>query len=429
MTWRIAALLGLIGCGFCSTALAQGRRGPATRQTDVQRHFGDIATTELSIATDISPDLNKTAVLAAMVKVADWQLPRAQPYYSFEWTEGPLYSGYLVTSDLTGDPKYKDSIIDFGKKNSWQINPNAMVPNANDQCIGQAFVDLYLQLGDKKMLYPTELGLDYALMGNDFYNQGGLGAGGFGAGGFGAPGGAAGGGRGRGGAATQPDNTNPDGLEWWWSDALYMGPATWMRVYKATHENPKYLNYMDKQWWITSDHLYDTTEHLYFRDNSFKTKHEANGAKMFWARGDGWVMGAFPRVIPFLPADFHDRDKFINQFKEMSARLIQIQGSDGLWRAGMLDPDAYDLPETSGSALIIYGLAWGVNAGILDPAVYRPAVAKGWAGLLSHVYEDGRLGCVQQTGSGPDKFPATASYVYGVGAYLLAGSEIYQMSK
>jgi len=71
--------------------------------------------------------------------------------------------------------------------------------------------------------------------------------------------------------------------------------------------------------------------------------------------------------------------------------------------------------------------AWGINHGVLDGKVYRPVVAKAWAGMLKHVYADGRLGCIQQTGAEPAPFKATASYTYGVGAFLMAGSEIRRM--
>jgi rhamnogalacturonyl hydrolase YesR len=81
----------------------------------------------------------------------------------------------------------------------------------------------------------------------------------------------------------------------------------------------------------------------------------------------------------------------------------------------------------SGSALMTFAIAWGINEGVLDAKVYRPVVAKSWAGMLNHVYADGRLGCIQQTGAEPAPFKPTASYTYGVGAFLMAGSEIRRM--
>jgi rhamnogalacturonyl hydrolase YesR len=148
---------------------------------------------------------------------------------------------------------------------------------------------------------------------------------------------------------------------------------------------------------------------------------------MFWGRGNGWVMGGIVRTLQYLPKDDPARAKYVAQLQEMAARVAQLQGPDGLWKAGLLDPDDYDLPELSGSSFFTYALAAGVNQGILDKKVYEPVIKKAWAGLLHHVYADGRLGCIQQTGAEPAPFRASASYTYGVGAFLLAGSEIQKM--
>ena len=73
-------------------------------------------------------------------------------------------------------------------------------------------------------------------------------------------------------------------------------------------------------------------------------------------------------------------------------------------------------------------MAWGINHGILDRKKYLPVVTKAWRGMLGHVYESGRLGSIQPIGAEPGKFKPSSSYVYGVGAFLLAGSELSQMS-
>lgn len=140
-------------------------------------------------------------------------------------------------------------------------------------------------------------------------------------------------------------------------------------------------------------------------------------------------MGGIVRVLSTLPKDSPLRPKFEDQLRQMSAAMLSIQGKDGLWRPGLLDADSYPLPEMSGSAFITYALAYGVNHGILDKATYWPAVLKAWVGMLSHVYADGRLGCNQPVGAAPGAYTETSSYVYGVGAYLLAGSEIYNAVK
>lgn len=216
------------------------------------------------------------------------------------------------------------------------------------------------------------------------------------------------------------------GIPWWWCDALFMAPPVWARMYAATGDR-KYIAYLDEEWAKTSNLLYDKQEHLYARDADYVTRTEANGKKMFWSRGNGWVMGGLVRTLQYLPKNDSARNMYLTQLKEMAARVALLQGPDGLWRAGLLDPDNYLQPEVSGSALFTYAIAWGINQRVLDAKTYRPVVEKAWAGMLKHVYSDGRLGCIQQTGAEPAPFKATASYTYGVGAFLLAGSEIHRM--
>jgi unsaturated rhamnogalacturonyl hydrolase len=216
-------------------------------------------------------------------------------------------------------------------------------------------------------------------------------------------------------------------IEWWWCDALFMAPPAWARMYAITGDK-KYIEYLDEEWAKTSTLLYDTSLHLYSRDATYIAKTEKNGQKMFWGRGEGWVMGGLARTLQYLPKDDPARDKYVTQMKEMAAALAKIQQPDGLWGPALLDPKAFDQPEISGSALITFGMAWGVNNGILDRKVYTPVITKAWAGMLKHIYADGRLGDIQQTGSAPAAYKPSASYNYGVGGFLLAGSEIRTMT-
>jgi rhamnogalacturonyl hydrolase YesR len=130
-----------------------------------------------------------------------------------------------------------------------------------------------------------------------------------------------------------------------------------------------------------------------------------------------------------MPKNYPTREKYIEQYRQMASRVASLQGSDGLWRPGLLDANAYPLPEVSGSAFFVYALAWGIDHGVLDRATYLPVVQKGWKGLVSHIYVDGRLGCIQPIGAAPGDFKPASSYVYGVGAFLLAGSEIDRLAQ
>jgi len=364
-----------------ATVLAVFAPAQTSSELEKNKGVGDSPDAAPALATDLRADLTHEGVRAAMRKVADWQLERARPYYSNDWTFAALYDGFMAASATLGDAKYAQAMHEMGEKLNWQLGPRP--EHADDVAVGQVYLELYLKRKDPRILPPLT---------ERFAYQMGL----------------------------KDDPAKP---LWWWCDALFMGPPTLARLYKATSKT-EYLDFMDREWWITSKLLYDPEEHLYFRDASYLAKHEANGRKLFWSRGNGWVMGGIARVLDYMPKNYPARPKYVAQLREMAAAVIKVQGADGLWRSGLLDAQAYPLPEVSGSAFIAYGLAWGVNQGILDRQTYAPAARKAWAGLLTHVYADGRLGCIQPVGAAPGQFKATSSYVYGVGAFLLAGSQI-----
>jgi unsaturated rhamnogalacturonyl hydrolase len=385
--------IALAGLGLQATAQQVSIKHATPQQLagiakDNSRHFGDDPDDGGPIATDLSASLDPASVSTAIRKVADWQLARSQPYFDRIWTWSVLYSGFMAASDSLGDPKYRDAMEEMGKNSDWQLR--SRLPDADDQSVGQTYLELYLLKKNPAMMTPTQAELNALL------------------------------------EAPHVSKKAGKGIPWWWCDALFMAPPVWARMYAATGDH-KYITYLDEEWVKTSDLLYDKREHLYARDADYLTRTEANGKKMFWSRGNGWVMGGLVRTLQYLPKNDPARNLYLTQLKEMAARVASLQGPDGLWRAGLLDPANYSEPEVSGSALFTYALAWGINQGVLDAKTYRPVVERAWAGMLKHVYADGRLGCIQQTGAEPAPFKATASYTYGVGAYLLAGSEISKM--
>ncbi len=365
----------------------------------IARKFGSVPDDPGPPAKRLSPKLKPKAVSAAMRKVADWQLAQSQPYFTaFDrtrqldgriWTWGALYSGFMAASESLGDPKYSNAMRAMGESYHWELSPTES--DANQQSLAQTYLELYLMDRKPEELAPTQARFDAIL------------------------------------ARPRVEPGPNRRIEWWWCDALFMGPPAWARLYAATGDR-KYVAYLDEEWAKTSQQLYDTQAHLYARDATFIDVTEKNGQKVFWSRGEGWVMAGLARTLEYLPKDDAARAMYQTQLQQMAAAVAKLQGPDGLWRSGMLDPAAYDQPEISGSALMTFGIAWGINNGLLDRGVYGPVVKKAWAGMLQHIYADGRLGDIQQTGSAPALFKASSSFNYGVGGYLLAGSEIYKMA-
>ncbi len=346
---------------------------------------GDAPSQVPPLAKDLSPTFKRSDVEKALRKVADWQLDRARPHFNQDWTYAALYAGFMALPTAVSGSRYQDAMLQMSKSFEWQLGPRIAV--ADDQAIGQTYMQLYLDHHDPAMMAPTRQRFEAVMQ--------------------------------------MPDN--PAKPLWWWCDALFMAPPVLAELAKATGDR-RYLIFLDREWSVTTAKLYDPAQHLFYRDASFLNQHEQNGKNIFWSRGNGWVMAGLVRVLEYMPQDDPLRSKYVHQLQEMAAAVAPLQGDDGLWRPGLLDADAYRLPENSGSAFITYALAYGVRNNILDRKRYLPRVKKAWAGLLSHVYQDGRLGCIQPIGAAPGAFTPTSSYVYGVGAYLLAGSEIYKLA-
>ncbi len=338
------------------------------------------------LATNLSPAMKRAAILKAMKLVADWQLQHAEGRYNIGWTYAALYDGMLAASRTLSDPRYHDRVLQIANDNHWQLGPR--LEHADDEHIGLTYLTLYAENHNPDHLAPTKNNFDKLL--------------------------------------GRPDD--PRKNLWWWCDALYMAPPVLAQLSVATGDR-RYLDFMDHEWSLTTKALYDPQEHLYFRDDRFLTMHEPNGQKIFWSRGNGWVLAGLALILDRMPHDYPQRAKYIAQYRDMAARIAALQPSDGLWRSGVLDPEAHKAPEISGSAFFTFALAWGIDHHLLDRKKYMPVTVKAWRGMLTHIYQDGRLGSIQPIGAAPDQFQPSSSYVYGVGAFLLAGSELAQMTK
>jgi unsaturated rhamnogalacturonyl hydrolase len=376
--------LGLFAALICAGPMRGQKPDPA----------GDTPAAAGPLATDLSPALNRDAIAKAMRKVGDWQLEKSRNDFNQDWTFAALYRGYMAAANSLHADDYRDAVLEAGRKFGFQLGPRAT--HADDHAVGYVYLQLYRQSPDPKMLAPTRAEFDRLMTLPDVCTE------------------------------TCPPWHDGKTPMWWWCDALFMAPPVWAELAAITG-NKAYLDRMDRQWWETSQLLYDPVEHLYSRDTSYLNEHEANGKKIFWSRGNGWVIAGLAEVLNEMPKDYPNRSKYVDQFRQMAEKLKSIQGSDGLWQPGLLG--SYPLPEVSGSAFFVYAMAWGINHGILSRAQYLPVVRKGWAGLVSHVYADGRLGSIQPIGGGPDSYQPQTSYVFGVGAFLMAGSEIRALDK
>ncbi|HWG19772.1 MAG TPA: glycoside hydrolase family 88 protein [Terracidiphilus sp.] len=385
---RLLNCLVALGClgMFCA---GWGHAQQATRPDVANRPVaapGDAPDDAGPLATDLSSRIARRDIAKAMKRVADWQLGRLPAQAQYDWTFAALYAGMMAVPEQISADKYREAMRHIGEELAWQPGPRVL--HADDQAVSQMYLEQYMLHQDQAMLTPAEARMNAEIN-------------------------------------TPEDPAKP---LWWWCDALFMAPPVLADLAAITHDD-KYWRFMDHQWNVTDKLLYDQRAHLFSRDLTYLDKYEKNGERLFWSRGNGWVMAGLVRILDRMPANSPLRAKYVLRLQQMAGAVAQVQGSDGLWRPGLLDPAAYPLPEVSGSAFITYALAYGVNHHLLPEATYAPIIRRAWAGMLAHVYTDGRLGCIQPVGGAPAPLKETSSYVYGVGAFLLAGSEMYSTAR
>ncbi|WP_170941711.1 glycoside hydrolase family 88/105 protein [Cellvibrio mixtus] len=263
--------------------------------------------------------------------------------------------------------------------------------NADDQAIGDLYQAIYLRTGLPGVLMPLQQRLDYTL---PYLSL----------------------------------TPAPQKLVWWWCDSLFMAPPVFTRMSAITGDT-KYIDAMDKQFWRVYDRLYDKDVHLFARDERFIERRSANGKKIFWSRGQGWVVAGLARILEAMPENYPSRPQYVKLFQEMMTSIAKLQQPDGLWRASLLDLEAHPEPETSGTAFFTYALAFGINHGLLEREIYLPHVLKGWAGLNNYILPSGILGQVQSAGDQPVPTKLETTTLYASGAFILAGLEIANLNQ
>ena len=313
------------------------------------------------------------------------------------WTRAVYYEGLMAMYKVDPQKKYYDYAFDWGEKHQWSPRDSVTTRNADNQCCGQTYLELYQS--DPKPEHAEKIKQCIDRM------------------------------------------VNSDKIDdWTWVDALQMAMPVYAKL-AVIYNDDKYYERMYQMYNHTKTAegggLYNTTEHLWWRDKSFVPPYnEPNGANCYWSRGNGWVFAALVRTLSTIPKNAPHRDEYLKTYLEMAKAIAPLQREDGYWNVSLKDSTHFGGKELTGTSLFIYGMAWGINNGILSKKKYQPIIAKAWEALVKYsLHPEGFLGYVQGTGKEPkDSQPVSYTHIpdfedYGLGCFLLAGSEIYKLSK
>jgi rhamnogalacturonyl hydrolase YesR len=295
-------------------------------------------------------------------------------------------------------PSFYDYAVQWGEKHQWNLRGNMITRNADNQCCGQTYIDLYLLDKNPERITAIKASIDSMMR------------------------------------SSKID-------DWNWVDAIQMAMPVFARMGKVFNDTSYYGRMFKMYNFSKYNHggngLYNQKENLWWRDKDFVPPYkEPNGENCYWSRGNGWVFASYVRTMDFLPKNSPYYKSYLQDFKDMAKVLLPIQRADGFWNSSLRDSTHFGGKELSGTALFVYGMAWGINNGYLDKKTYLPVVVKAWDAIVKNsVHADGKLGFVQGTGKEPKdgqplSFDKTPDFEdYGLGCFLLAGSEMYKLKK
>jgi unsaturated rhamnogalacturonyl hydrolase len=312
------------------------------------------------------------------------------------WTRATWYTGVMAVWKATRDPAFLEQAIQYGRDLQWGVGEEQL--GANRLFPIEIWTEIYFVKKDRSMIEP---GIKWL---------------------------------------ATPDPLTPAGRKRWYLDgrdsfdnhpvpyidSTYGAPALAMLA-KATGDE-KYLDIMRAFLDDVTGELLDQETGLFYRDTRFIGQRNKNGKKILWARGNGWVFAGIARVLDYLPKNDPSREHYLALFRRQAAALVQRQGTDGLWRENLDDPEEFPGPETSGSGFFCFGLAWGINNGVLDRQQYLPAVKKAWHGLTQSLSPEGKVLWGQLVDDQPHTTARDSTHEYVTGTFLLAGSEVYKLA-
>ena len=312
------------------------------------------------------------------------------------WTRAVYYEGLMALYAIDQRTSFYDYAVQWGEKHQWNVRNGITVRNADDQACGQTYIDLYLLDKKEERIKNIKACMDNMM---------------------------------------KTDKVD----DWNWIDAIQMAMPVFAKLGNLYNDS-SYYEKMYQMYAFTKYHhggngLYNAAEGLWWRDKDFVPPYkEPNGENCYWSRGNGWVVAALVRTLSLLPKTSQHYNEFLTDYKNMLKALLPLQRADGYWNVSLKDSTHFGGKELSGTALFVYGMAWGINHKIIDKKNYLSVVLKAWNAMQKEcVHEDGKLGYVQGTGKEPKdgqpvNYNSTPDFEdYGLGCFLLAGTEVYKL--
>lgn len=336
---------------------------------------------------NFSETLSAADMEAVINKVYDYTCANEFTYNN-NWIEATYYLGVIEAFRATGNMEYYDDAYDYAEAFNWKVNQNYLTGYMDDLAVGLVYAELHDLASDS-----YDYKLDSAKLQFDY-------------------------------------NVSRGSYNYSWVDEIYMGGFTAEYLSRVTGDG-RYSNMNVEYYKKWHDKLFDTTDGLWYRDSRYvfgngnDLSTSPNGLKVYWARGNAWVYVSLAQQLRDMPTDHPAYAGYVSDFVAMSAALKDRQRADGFWTANLGDPDHIPGRESTGTGGFLYGLAVGLELGILDHETYYPVAKKAYEGMAAYaVKPSGFLGYCQPVGDSPASATTENTNLFGIGLFLMGASKL-----
>lgn len=351
--------------------------------TNVSTDCGYFTNFYVSSFTD---NLTAGEIESVIEKVYDYT---AENMYSYNnnWVEATYYLGVIEAFRATGNEEYYNSAYDCAEAFAWKAHQNMLTTLLDDIAVGLVYAELH-SLCDEEYNYKLESvkkEFDY--------------------------------------------NVSLGEYDYSWIDEIYMGGYTAEYLSKVTGDS-KYSDVNVASYKKWHEKLFDEEDGLWYRDSRYvwgsgSLSTSSNGLKVFWSRGNAWVYVSLAQQLRTMDSNHSAYETYVSDFKKMSVALMECQRADGFWNSNLADPNEVNGRETTGTGGFLYGLATGIELGLLDYDTYYPVAKKAYEGLSSYaVKSTGEVGYCQQIGWSPAAATTEDTNFFGIGLFLMGASKM-----
>ena len=359
------------------------------------------------------------------------------------WTRGVYFEGLMALQLIDPQDRNADYLNEWAWAHAFTPRNGVTTRDADDYCCSQTFLDLYvdslIDYNLTEMLTPTKQCFNNLLVCERNWNDKNI-----------------------------PERyRHSSHYDWTWIDAIQMGLPALAKLSRVLYFDGQanavrynQLGWRMYQWTRDSlaGGLFNVEEGLWYRDRDFVPPYEEpNGQHCYWSRGCGWVYAALVRTMEAqmvgslsIPPRYYDNltetqwktipvachfEDYKSDYLKMTEAFLKCQRKDLFWNVSLLDESNFGGKELTGTALFVYGMAWGVRHQMLPRERFIPIIAKTWKAMVKEcLHKSGKLGYVQGTGKQPsDSQPVTYDSEpdfddFGLGCFLLAGTEVYRLA-